>query len=60
AGALQLRLSGPRAYGDRISQEPWINGAGPDPRPDDLGRGLGLYLRTMVALACCLGLLALL
>ncbi|ALG91465.1 MULTISPECIES: adenosylcobinamide-phosphate synthase CbiB [Actibacterium] len=60
AGALQLRLSGPRAYGDRISQEPWINGAAPDPRPDDLGRGLGLYLRTMVALACCLGLLALL
>ncbi|MHC0052754.1 adenosylcobinamide-phosphate synthase CbiB [Actibacterium sp. D379-3] len=60
AGALKLRLSGPRTYGDQVMQEPWVNGTASDPAPDDLRRGLWLYLRAMVALALCLGLLALL
>lgn len=59
AGALNLRLSGPRSYGDTVLSEPWVNGAAPDPSPSDLHRGLRLYLRAMVALAACLGILAL-
>ena len=54
AAALKVRLSGPRAYGDGLSDEPWVNGAASDPSPDDLKRGLQLYLRAMVALAACL------
>lgn len=54
AGALQVRLSGPRIYGTHIAQEPWLNGQAPDPQPQDLWRGLALF-RKMVA-----GLLAIL
>ncbi len=50
AGALDVRLSGPRTYGDRISEEPWINAGCPDPVPQDLSRGLALYLRLVLAL----------
>ena len=50
AGALWIRLSGPRVYGDRVAQEPWVNGGAPDPQPRDLARGLGLYRRAMAAL----------
>jgi adenosylcobinamide-phosphate synthase len=59
AGALGVRLSGPRVYGDRIADEPWLNATAPDPGPGDLDRGLGLYLRAMVALAVMLAILAL-
>lgn len=59
AGALRVRLSGPRSYGAQITQDPWVNGAAPDPGAQDLRRGLHLYLRAMVALACGLALLAL-
>jgi adenosylcobinamide-phosphate synthase len=59
AGALNLRLSGPRIYGDRVAQEPWVNAAAPDPGPEDLGRGLALYTRALLALAAGLGLWAL-
>ena len=51
AGAPGIRLSGPRAYADRVADEPWLNGAAPDPRPVDLARGLGLYRRAMALLA---------
>ncbi len=51
AGALNIRLSGPRIYGDRIANEPWLNGAAPDPVPRDLARGLGLYRRAMAIAA---------
>lgn len=57
AGALHLRLSGPRVYGNTIADEPYVNAAAPDPEPQDLRRGLALYRRTMVLGA---GLLALL
>ncbi|MFC2969104.1 adenosylcobinamide-phosphate synthase CbiB [Acidimangrovimonas pyrenivorans] len=59
AGALQLRLSGPRVYGDQIAPEPWVNAGAPDPAAGDLSRGLRLYRRAMVALAVLLGLVAL-
>lgn len=58
AGALGIRLSGPRIYGDRIAQEPWLNGAAPDPEPLDLARGLALYARAMGLGAVLLGLVA--
>ncbi|MGQ0610820.1 MAG: adenosylcobinamide-phosphate synthase CbiB [Paracoccaceae bacterium] len=58
AGALGIRLSGPRVYADRTAEEPWVNGAAPDPRPGDLQRGLSLYRRAMVALGAALALLA--
>ena len=48
AGALNLRLSGPRIYGDTIADEPYVNAGAPDPEPDDMRRGLALYRRTMV------------
>lgn len=51
AGALGVRLSGPRRYAGRVAEEPWLNGAAPDPRPDDLAAGLRLYLRAMAGAA---------
>lgn len=59
AGALELRLSGPRIYGERVTQEPWVNASAPDPGPADLDRGLALYIRALLALAVGLGLWAL-
>jgi adenosylcobinamide-phosphate synthase len=57
AGALGIRLSGPRVYGDRVAEEPWLNTGASDPGPGDLTRGLALYVRAMVL--CGAGLLAL-
>lgn len=59
AGALGIRLSGPRIYDKRVSDEPWVNGTCPDPSPADLKRGLALYRRAMVALAGLVALVAL-
>ena len=47
AGALDIRLSGPRSYEGRITPERWVNGESPDPTAVDLTRGLHLYLRAM-------------
>lgn len=58
AGGLGLRLSGPRSYGARMSQEPWVNGGAPDPGPDALPRGLALYRRTMALTAFLVAVLA--
>lgn len=60
AGSLDVRLSGPRLYGDTVAEEPWLNGAAPDPAPDDLGRGLALYRRAMLVMLAGLAGLALL
>ncbi|WP_108502137.1 adenosylcobinamide-phosphate synthase CbiB [Paracoccus indicus] len=54
AGALGVRLSGPRTYGDRISPEPWLNAPAPDPTAQDLRAGITLYRR---AVAICAALL---
>ncbi|MGA0614545.1 adenosylcobinamide-phosphate synthase CbiB [Paracoccus sp. KR1-242] len=50
AGALDIRLSGPRSYHGIESVEPWLNPGASDPDAADLGRGLTLY-RHMVLLA---------
>lgn len=54
AGALGVRLSGPREYGDQVADEPWLNPSAPDPDADAMRRGLRLYARGMVL--CGLGL----
>lgn len=60
AGALGIRLSGPRVYAGQCAQEPWVNAMAPDPAPADLNRALALYRRAMLVLAGGLALLALL
>ncbi|HRO15161.1 MAG TPA: CobD/CbiB family cobalamin biosynthesis protein, partial [Paracoccus sp. (in: a-proteobacteria)] len=59
AGALGVRLSGPRIYADRIADEPWINGDAPDPAPAELGRGLAFYRRAVALMALALAAAAL-
>ena len=59
AGALGIRLSGPRMYEGHLAQEPWLNAAAPDPSAADLNRALALYRRAMLVLALGLALLAL-
>jgi adenosylcobinamide-phosphate synthase len=58
AGALGVRLSGPRIYGDRIAREPWVNAGAPDPTPADLTRALALYRRAMFGIAVLLAAIA--
>lgn len=60
AGALNLRLSGPRVYGSHVAQEPWVNENAPDPRAEALDRGLAHYRRAMFVCLAALVVLALL
>ena len=48
AGALGVRLSGPRIYGDHTSDEPWLNGGANDPSVTDMKASLSLYIRAMM------------
>lgn len=57
AGSLNVRLSGPRVYGDRVADEPWLNASAPDPEARDLKRGLKFYRRAMAAMVGLLGAL---
>jgi adenosylcobinamide-phosphate synthase len=58
AGALGVRLCGPRVYDGSLADEPWLNGNARDPAADDVVRGLKLYVRAMLALAGLLVILA--
>ncbi|MDE2238628.1 MAG: cobalamin biosynthesis protein CobD [Rhodospirillales bacterium] len=58
AGALGIRLSGPRIYGNETANEPWINAAGRDPGAQDIIAGLALYRRMLLVAAACLALAA--
>lgn len=58
AGALGIRLSGPRVYSDRVAEEPWVNGGAPDPGPQDIVRGLAAYRFAMLALMLIVALSA--
>ncbi|MEO1154314.1 MAG: adenosylcobinamide-phosphate synthase CbiB [Pseudomonadota bacterium] len=60
AGALGVRLSGPRRYADRIADEPWLNPGARDPGAQDIRRGLALYRRAMILTAGLLAALAVL
>ncbi len=59
AGALDVRLSGPRIYGDRVADEPWVNPGAADPVPEDIGRGLRLFQFVMLAMTLALAICAL-
>jgi adenosylcobinamide-phosphate synthase len=59
AGALGVRLSGPRIYHGQITNEPWLNDTARDPLATDITRALRLYRRAMWLLAASLALLAL-
>jgi adenosylcobinamide-phosphate synthase len=54
AGALDVRLSGPRVYDNLMSDEPWVNAGAPDPGALDVARGLEVYLKAMALLAAIL------
>lgn len=58
AGALRVRLSGPRVYSDGIADEPWVNAGAPDPAAADVYRGLSLYRRAVFVVAAALAILA--
>lgn len=60
AGALGVRLSGPRIYDGHVAPEPWLNVGAPDPVPASVTQGLGFYRRAMVLLAAVLIVWALL
>jgi adenosylcobinamide-phosphate synthase len=58
AGALGVRLSGPRIYHGSITNEPWLNEGARDPLAADIGAGLAIYSRAMLLLAGLLAILA--
>ncbi|MBR0841236.1 cobalamin biosynthesis protein CobD [Bradyrhizobium liaoningense] len=58
AGALGVRLSGPRTYHGSVTNEPWLNDGARDPHPADLVEGLTIYRRAMLLLAGLLAILA--
>jgi adenosylcobinamide-phosphate synthase len=58
AGALGVRLSGPRIYQGSIADEPWLNEGGRDPLAADIREGLKLYRRAMLLLTAALVILA--
>lgn len=60
AAALHVRLSGPRAYDDHVTDEPWLNANAPDPEPKDIDRALALYRKSMALCGLALVGLALL
>ncbi|MCC8963562.1 cobalamin biosynthesis protein CobD [Bradyrhizobium sp. Pear76] len=60
AGALDVRLSGPRIYHGHVADEPWLNEGARDPAAADILAGLTLYRRAMMLLAGVFVALALL
>jgi len=58
AGALGVRLCGPRCYEGKPANEPWLNGEARDPAAIDITRGLELYVGAMFALAAVLVVIA--
>jgi len=59
AGALGVRLCGPRSYHGELADEPWLNGRARDAAAVDITRGLELYVGAMFALALVLAIIAL-
>ena len=58
AGALGVRLSGPRVYHGNAADEPWLNDGARDPHARDIQHGLTIYRRAMMLLAGVLAILA--
>jgi len=55
AGALGIRLSGPRVYGNLVDRQPWLNKSAPDPEAKTIQFGLNLYKKVLIGVG---GLLA--
>ena len=49
AGALGVRLSGPRGYGGVWNEEPWVNEGATDPTAGDIGKALAIFRRSLIA-----------
>jgi adenosylcobinamide-phosphate synthase len=58
AGALGVRLCGPRSYDGEPADEPWLNGAARDPAAADISRALEIYVRAMLTVVAILAFLA--
>ncbi|MEO0913213.1 MAG: cobalamin biosynthesis protein, partial [Pseudomonadota bacterium] len=58
AASLGCRLSGPRAYGAGVEEQPWLNGVAPDPGPETGLAALALYRRTLIGATLVLLVLA--
>jgi len=58
AGALGIRLCGPRSYHGEVADEPWLNASARDPAALDITRALELYVGVMFALAVLLAVMA--
>lgn len=58
AGALGVRLSGPRIYHGSITDEPWLNEGARDPLAADIVAGSTVYRGAMLLLAAVLAILA--
>lgn len=58
AGALGVRLSGPRNYHGKVTDEPWLNEGARDPLAADISHGLTIYRRAMLLLAGVLAIVA--
>lgn len=58
AGALGVRLCGPRSYHGELADEPWLNGGARDPAAADISRALEVYVRAMLTVAAVLAFLA--
>lgn len=58
AGALGVRLCGPRSYDGELADEPWLNATARDPAAIDITRALETYVGTMFALTLLLVVLA--
>jgi len=58
AGALGVRLCGPRSYHGELADEPWLNGSARDPVAADISRALEIYVRAMLTIAAVLVFLA--
>lgn len=54
AGALDIRLAGPRIYDGASTDDPWLNEAAPDPQARDVKLGLTLYCRMLAIWAVLL------
>ena len=59
AGALGVRISGPRVYGTSQSNDPWLNENGREAVAADVTKSLSLFKRAMYGLAAILALLTL-
>ena len=58
AGALGVRLSGPRSYHGVVTDEPWLNAGARDPLAANIRQGLRLYISAMLLLGGLLTALA--